>query len=242
MVGIKKLAQKEVITVKDLILRHELKHHINYLDYVAIKNRLQVVTRQDANVGDNGTYQIRSLYFDNFQDKALREKIDGVNNREKFRIRYYNDDFSYIKLEKKSKIYGLCNKLSAAITKEECEKLIAGDIEWLRESKQALLLELYTKMKYQQLRPKTIVEYTREPFIYQTGNVRITFDSKVRTGVNSKDFFDLKAPTISANEENIIILEVKYDKFLPEIIENCIQMRDRRTSNFSKYVACRLYG
>ena len=224
--------------MNDLVLRHELKHHINYLDYVAIRNRLQVVAKQDANVGEDGTYQIRSLYF----DKALREKIDGVNNREKFRIRYYNDDFSYIKLEKKSKIYGLCNKLSEAVTKEECERIIQGDIEWMRESKRGLLLELYTKMKYQQLRPKTIVEYTREPFVYQTGNVRITFDSKVRTGINSKDFFDLEAPTVAANEENITILEVKYDHFLPEIIENCIQMRDRRTSAFSKYVACRLYG
>lgn len=231
-----------MITVNDLVLRHELKHHINYLDYVAIRNRLQVVAKQDANVGEDGTYQIRSLYFDNYQDKALREKIDGVNNREKFRIRYYNDDISYIKLEKKSKIYGLCNKLSEAVTKEECERIIQGDIEWMRESKRGLLLELYTKMKYQQLRPKTIVEYTREPFVYQTGNVRITFDSKVRTGINSKDFFDLEAPTVAANEENITILEVKYDHFLPEIIENCIQMRDRRTSAFSKYVACRLYG
>lgn len=228
--------------MNDLVLRHELKHHINYLDYVAIRNRLQVVAKQDANVGEDGTYQIRSLYFDNYQDKALREKIDGVNKREKFRIRYYNDDFSYINLEKKSKIYGLCNKLSAAVTKEECERIIQGDIEWMRESKQGLLLELYTKMKYQQLRPKTIVEYTREPFVYQTGNVRITFDSKVRTGISSKDFFDLEAPTVAANEENITILEVKYDHFLPEIIENCIQMRDRRTSAFSKYVACRLYG
>ena len=228
--------------VKDLVLRHELKHHINYLDYIAIKNRLQAVAQPDANVGENGTYQIRSLYFDNYQDKALREKIDGVNKREKFRIRYYNDDFTYIKLEKKSKIYGLCNKLSATITKEECERIIAGDLEWMRESKQALILELYAKMKYQQLRPKTIVEYTREPFIYPTGNVRITFDSKVRTGISSTNFFDLEAPTIAANEENITILEVKYDHFLPEIIENCIQMRDRRTSAFSKYVACRLYG
>lgn len=228
--------------MKDLVLRHELKHHINYLDYIAIKNRLQAVAQPDANVGENGTYQIRSLYFDNYQDKALREKIDGVNKREKFRIRYYNDDFTYIKLEKKSKIYGLCNKLSATITKEECERIIAGDLEWMRESKQALILELYAKMKYQQLRPKTIVEYTREPFIYPTGNVRITFDSKVRTGISSTNFFDLEAPTIAANEENITILEVKYDHFLPEIIENCIQMRDRRTSAFSKYVACRLYG
>ncbi|WP_455714082.1 polyphosphate polymerase domain-containing protein [Anaerosporobacter sp.] len=228
--------------MKDLILRHELKHHINYLDYIAIKNRLQAIAKKDANVGENGTYQIRSLYFDNYQDKALREKLDGVNKREKFRFRFYNDDFSYVKLEKKSKLYGLCNKLSVGITKEECEKIIDGDIEWMRNSKQALLIELYAKMKFQQLRPKTIVEYSREPYVYQTGNVRITFDSNVRTGICSKNFFDLQAPTIAANDENIIILEVKYDQFLPEIIENCIQMKDRRTGNFSKYVASRTYG
>ncbi|WP_310604017.1 polyphosphate polymerase domain-containing protein [Anaerosporobacter sp.] len=228
--------------MKDLLLRHELKHHINYLDYIAIRNRLQVVAKRDANVDEDGTYIIRSLYFDNYQDKALLEKMNGVSNREKFRIRYYNDDFSFIKLEKKSKIHGLCNKIAVTITKEECEKIIAGDIEWMKESKQALLVELYAKMKYQQLRPKTIVEYTREPYVYQTGNVRITFDSKVRTGICNKNFFDIDAPTIAASEENITILEVKYDQFLPEIIENCIQMKDRRTSAFSKYVACRTYG
>lgn len=228
--------------MNELVLRHELKHHINYMDYVAIRNRLLAITKQDSNVGADGTYQIRSLYFDNYENKALREKINGISNREKFRIRYYNDDLSYIKLEKKSKIYGLCNKLSATITKEECEKIINGDIEWMKDSNQALLVELYAKMHYQQLRPKTIVEYTREPYIYQPGNVRITFDSNIRSGIHSTDFLDKESPMISANEKNIIILEVKYDQFLPEIIEDIIQMKDRRTGAFSKYVACRTFG
>ncbi|WP_167958850.1 polyphosphate polymerase domain-containing protein [Anaerosporobacter faecicola] len=228
--------------MKELELRHEYKHHINYFDYLAMRKRLQAITKQDENVGESGTYLIRSLYFDNYQDKALREKLDGINKREKFRIRYYNDDLTYIKLEKKSKIYGLCNKQSVTIAKDECEKIIKGDLEWMAASERALLVELYAKMKYQQLRPKTIVEYTREPYIYKPGNVRITFDSKVRTGIGSTNFFDVHTPTIIANEENIIILEVKYDHFLPEIIENCVQLKDRRTSAFSKYVACRTYG
>lgn len=228
--------------MNELVLRHELKHHINYMDYIAIRNRLLAIARQDTNVGAAGTYLIRSLYFDNYENKVLREKIDGINNREKFRIRYYNDDLSYIKLEKKSKIYGLCNKVSSTITKEECERIISGDIEWLKESNRALLVELYAKMRCQQLKPRTIVDYIREPYIYQPGNVRITFDSNVRSGICNTNFFDKDSPTISANEDNIIILEVKYDRFLPEIIEDVIQMKDRRTGAFSKYVACRTFG
>jgi hypothetical protein len=92
----------------NLKLRHELKHYINNFDYYALRSRLKAVARYDPHSGDDGKYRVRSLYFDNLNDKALREKIDGVNNREKFRIRYYNDDTSFIKLEKKSKINGLC--------------------------------------------------------------------------------------------------------------------------------------
>lgn len=228
--------------MNDLVLRHEFKHHINYFDYLTIHSGLMAVAKRDANVGTEGVYEIRSLYFDNYENKAVREKVNGLNNREKFRIRYYNDDFTYIKLEKKSKIHGLCNKLSVPLTKEECEKIIAGDIVWMRDRKEALLVELYAKMQYQLIRPRTIVSYTREPFIYEAGNVRITFDYNVRTGISSKDFFDVNVPTIAASECDEIILEVKYDHFLPEVIENIIQLKNRRTSSFSKYVASRTFG
>ena len=69
--------------------RHELKHEINLSDMYAIRQRLRTVMRLDENAV-NGNYFIRSLYFDNLSDKALREKLDGINCREKFRIRYYN--------------------------------------------------------------------------------------------------------------------------------------------------------
>ena len=182
------------------------------------------------------------MYFDNIHDKALREKIDGVNNREKFRIRYYNDNFSFIKLEKKSKINGLCNKQATSITKEQCESLLEGDIGWMKESKDPLILELYTKMNYQQLRPRTLVDYMREPFVYEPGNVRITIDSDIRTGLYTKDLFDLEAPMIRVDEANTMILEVKFDAFLPDVMADIIQTNHRRSSAFSKYAVCRMYG
>ena len=123
------------------------------------------------------------------------EKLIGINNRDKFRIRYYNDNLDLIKLEKKSKINGLCLKITEPISKEECEKLIQGNIEILKTSSKKLFNELYVKMKNQFLKPKTIVDYTREAYIYKAGNVRITFDKKIRTGIWNIDFLNILAVT-----------------------------------------------
>ena len=142
--------------------RHEYKHRINLADVMILKQRLGVILSHDKHSGEDGTYIVKSLYFDSYTDKALREKVDGVNKREKFRIRYYGNDTSFIRLEKKSKINGLCSKVSENITAEECAKIINGDIGFLLESKKELLQELYAKMKYHMLRPRSIVAYTRE--------------------------------------------------------------------------------
>ncbi len=182
------------------------------------------------------------MYFDNYNDKALREKLDGVYMREKFRIRYYNDDLNVIHLEKKTKIGGLGNKQSQAITKEEVQRILNGDIEFLKDSKKALLVEFYSKMKYQLLKPRVVVEYVREPYIYKTGNVRITFDTNIKSGLYNRDFLNENIPGIEAGTQNGILMEVKYDAFLPEIIAQCIQVNERSGAAFSKYAACRRFG
>ena len=195
--------------------------------------------KTDENAVD-GRYFIRSLYFDTPSDTALREKIDGVSRREKFRIRFYNFDTSVIHLEKKSKISGLCSKQSAGLTEEQVRKIICGDIDWMKSDENALIRELYQKMTVQQLKPKTIVDYWREPFVYAAGNVRVTLDYDIRTGLGSKDFFSKSCPTVPV-PDNPIVLEVKWDEFLPTVIRNAIQIGDRKTSAFSKYATCRMY-
>ena len=132
--------------VKQLDFRHEWKHEINCGDCVALRHRLGAVMQRDKNAVD-GKYFIRSLYFDNLEDKALREKINGVNRREKFRIRYYNFDTSVIHLEKKSKLNGLGSKESAPLTKEQAQKFADGQYEFLRDSGVPLLQELYSKIQ-----------------------------------------------------------------------------------------------
>ena len=175
--------------------RHEWKHEINASDQIALRQRLRAVARLDPHT-IQGKYEIRSLYFDSPTDRALREKLDGVNRREKFRIRCYNGDLSRIQLEKKSKINGLGQKQSAPLSIQEVQKLLDGDLDWMLDSGRPLVQELYSKMQSQQLRPKTIVDYTREPYVYGPGNVRVTLDYNIRTGLGCTDFLDPDCTTI----------------------------------------------
>ncbi len=220
--------------------RHEWKHEISYADFLTIRARLRAVMQPDPHAKE-GRYLIRSLYFDDLNDKALREKTDGVNRREKFRIRCYNNDPSVIHLEKKSRLNGLGTKFSANLTAQEVQKIIEGDLDWMLDAKAPLIRELYCKMRCQGLRPKTIVDYTREPFIFGPGNVRVTLDYDIRTGLAAVDFLDPRCVTIPAGDAPII-LEVKWDAYLPSIIRDAVQTPGCRVGAFSKYAQCRIYG
>ena len=153
-------------------------------------------------------------------------------------MRLYNDDTSFIRLEKKSKKSGICFKESAIITAEECTRLLDGDLAVLKENESPLCRELYAKMHYQQLGAKNIVDYRREAFIYPMGNVRVTLDYDIRTGSGIHDF--LKPEPVPVPIPGVYILEVKYDSFLPEIIRGVVSLSSRRTTAFSKYAVTRI--
>ncbi len=221
-------------------MRHEMKYSINQMDDLEVSHRLRKLLKHDENAGSHGSYRVSSLYFDTPYDKALRQKIDGVNCREKFRIRYYNEDTSFIRLEKKIKINGLCAKHSAKISVQQVESILRGEIEFLLMSGDPLLMELYSKMKGQLLRPKTIVCYDREAFLYASGNVRITIDRNLRTGMNCVEFLNTQLHHVKVSD-NFSVLEVKYDEFLPEIVRMAVQIKNRRAGSFSKYAVCRRF-
>ena len=223
--------------------RHELKYQINPADHHALRQRLRTVMKCDPHTGADGLYTIRSVCFDNYKDKALREKVYGAQKREKFRIRYYNDDFSYITLEKKIKHNDLCMKIDAHLTVEEYRRILQEPGAWMLKHPQPLVRELYCKMKTQQLRPRVLVSYVREPYIYEAGNVRVTFDSHIRTSLFQRDFSDGAVSDISAADTpGDIILEVKFDAFLPEVIRCLLQSEELRQQAFSKYGSCRRFG
>lgn len=226
--------------VNALQYRNEIKHVITAGDRAAICASLRAVARLDPHAGEKGYYTIRSLYFDSLTDRALREKLDGVSEREKFRLRCYDGDTSLIHLEKKVKRGGLGYKVSCTVTEEEVGRILNGEILWMAADRRALVVELYAKMQAQGLRPKTIVDYERVPFVYGPGNVRVTIDYNIRTGLYSTDFLNPACVTIPAGNE--IILEVKWDDYLPSIIRRAVQVKGRRAGAFSKYAACRMYG
>ncbi len=217
--------------------RHELKHYINYADFIQLRARLACVAKHDENSKDSDGYSVRSLYFDNYSDKALREKLDGMDEREKFRLRLYSGDTSFIRLEKKSKKNGICFKQKAVITAAECGRLLSGDWAVLKENGDKLCLELYAKMHFQMIKPKNIVEYKREAYIFPAGNVRITIDREIRASSDISQF--LNEEILSIPTPRTIILEVKYDHFLPELIREIISLQSRQVTAFSKYAIAR---
>ena len=236
-------AEIPIMTIKPenvLPLRHELKHQINLREDLVLSQRLRKLFVHDKHAGPDGIYRVISLYFDTPYDSALREKLDGVNRREKFRLRYYGTDTSFIRLEKKYKINGLCGKHSARITPEQVQRLLAGDIGFLLDSGNPLFTELYSKLKGKGLRPKTIVRYDREAFLYAPGNVRITLDRDIRTGLGCVDFWNPNRFQLRVMEHGTV-LEVKYDAFLPDLVRMAVQVPGRQAAACSKYALCRRF-
>ena len=219
--------------------RHEVKFEISRQDIAILRQRLGAVMKRDKHAVD-GAYTIRSLYFDNIDDKALREKINGVNIREKYRIRMYNNDTSVIHLERKFKRGGLGYKNSADITPKQAQDIINGDIAWMACSDDEVILSFYTRLRTQGLKPKVIVDYTREPYVFGAGNVRVTIDSDIRTGLSCTDFLNAHCLTVPI-KDSPCILEVKWDGFLPDVIRDALQLDSRQNGAFSKYAACRMY-
>lgn len=230
------------VASKGLTFRHELKYYINYRDYVVLRNALKASMSLDANAGDDGMYHIRSLYFDDMYETGVKQKIAGTDDRCKYRIRIYDFSDGVIKFEKKIKQGQYIAKQSISLTRAEYESIIAGDYEFLLTRKQPLAGEIYTKMKNDMLRPRVLVDYQREAYVYPFENVRITFDKNLRGGLTMSDIFNEHAPTMPMFDQGLMVLEVKFNKFLPECIKcvlNSISTADR--SAISKYIICRKF-
>lgn len=225
----------------DLKYRHELKYFVNVHQYHIIRQRLKGLMQQDKHAGPTGQYHIRSLYFDDIGNKALHEKLTGARDREKYRIRIYNLQDSIIHLEKKIKYGDYVSKVKESLSRAAVDALVAGQIEVLNDPGKPLLLSMYYEMKNRLLRPKVIVDYTREAYICPNGNVRITFDKNLRTGLNAIHLFDKNLRTVHALDENLYVLEVKYDEYIPEYVRAALQLEGLVRQSSSKYVICRKF-
>ena len=227
--------------IRNIPLRHELKYFITPAEMNVLRGVLTPVMQLDPNGDENNEYHIRSLYFDTINDDALTEKIAGVGNRKKYRIRIYNFKDKVIKLECKSKYGDLISKQSVSIPRELADQLIAGDPDGLQRMRHPLLHDVYREMRTRLLRPAVIVDYVREAYIHPAQDVRITFDKMLRTGLYSSDMFNPMLPTFPVFDDPVEILEVKFNEFLPTYIQALVSGVTAQRSAVSKYTWCRRY-
>ncbi|MBQ2802844.1 MAG: polyphosphate polymerase domain-containing protein [Lachnospiraceae bacterium] len=227
--------QKEIL---DLKYRNEMKFVCSEQELCLIEHRIKGICSPDAHAGSNGTYMVRSLYFDDYNDSCLYDNIDGILQREKFRIRIYNANPDYPVLECKQKYKDKNHKFSCSITRVQLQEMLEGGFA-LPEEAPEVLRKFYLQYHTRLLRPKVIVQYERTPFVYPIGNVRITFDRNVSGTADIMEFEKESIalrPVMSAGQH---ILEVKYDELLPDYIYNALQLGSLRQTAFSKYYMCR---
>ena len=218
--------------------RNEHKYFCDEKDLAVIQSRLDGMCMLDPHT-KNGCYHIRSLYFDTWDLQYYFENENGTDPREKWRIRMYDGNAELLMLECKRKEKGMTQKRSCRIWKEDVDAIIKGhwnpDLIEIPE----LQREFYLKMQTKGLQPSVIVEYERVPYIYDIGNVRITFDKYLR---GSKVFDEFLLSEISLTPvplEGKQILEVKYDELLPDYIKSSLQLKHLTKTACSKYYLCK---
>ncbi len=221
-------------------MRHELKYIIDKGTYFVLKGRLARIMREDPHGGKNGEgYRVTSLYFDNIYGEGYFDKLNGVKTRRKFRIRSYNLSPERITLEVKHKEGSYVWKNSSPLTKEQYYSMLGRDYSFMKnmDGEKNAFGEFYRSDLLTRLSPKVIVDYFRYALIFPFGNVRITFDKTVSMCYNSVDMFGGEAMFSPVMPEEII-LEIKYDNYLPTVILDAVRDINSPRCSVSKYVIC----
>lgn len=229
-----------VKTAAEPAFRHELKYLITSAQVQMLKSRLTGIAPLDSHAS-GGSYRIRSLYFDDYDDRCFYENENGVDPREKFRIRIYNADTRRITLECKRKERGKTLKTACPLTLEQALRLMEGIPLGDIAHQPPLLRKLTMRMLTARMRPVVIVEYDRVPYIYRLGNVRLTLDTNISSCADVGRFLEADIPRRPVMPMGQQLLEVKYDAFLPDFLYRSLALENLSQTAFSKYYLCRKY-
>ena len=225
--------------MKEYKYRHELKFKISNNAAEILKQKLSLILNKDKNAYySDGSYLIKSLYFDDRDSSSYYEKMDGVLYRKKYRIRMYNDVDSFIRLEKKMKHNNYTAKEQMLISKDIYSKILNGKVDEI-DNPEGLLLEFITNYKTKGLVPSVIVEYHRTAFTYPISDVRITFDSSIQSSLYNYDLFNTSYPRYNVDEPGKQVLEVKFNEVLPLHIANILNDIPACREAVSKFAICR---
>lgn len=219
--------------------RHELKYIINSGYYQILRRRLKAAMKPDPH-GEAGVYRITSLYFDDVFRSAYNDKALGLDVRKKYRIRYYGLSPDFIRLEVKEKKGDMVCKRSSPLTYEQYQGILKGKRDFLRQPNGDAVTaaeEFYASDRLVKLSPAVLVDYVREAYICPAGNVRITFDMQLKTSPQL-DPLGEKAVFYNVFDNDAVILEVKYDRFIPAHIQALLSGIPMTRESVSKFVLC----
>ena len=219
--------------------RHELKFLVSDADLALLRARICHIAMPDRHQPSESGYLITSLYFDNNQDQCAMETISGYDYRNKYRIRIYGHSDKLIKLERKSKTHGMTAKKSVPLSRDECVAMMQGQIPKLSNDYSTEKNKILCEMKLSGMRPKCIVQYQRQAFVYDVGNVRITFDQNITASKDVDAFLNERLNMVPLLKTGVHILEVKYDNLLPKYISDALEIEKLLQTSFSKYVYAR---
>jgi hypothetical protein len=219
------------------VYRHEKKYLLNWNEFLVLNQKIKHLLKRDMNCPEDG-YIVNSLYFDNPYDFALNEKVAGTDYRHKYRLRYYGDNLSYIKLERKSKLNTMTNKDSGILSNEEATQIMNGDYDFLKD-KGDFFNNFYMKLIKEKYQPKVAVKYKRIAYVYPLGDLRITFDFRIQKNDESKHFFSSSNHYRDVYEPQCVVMEVKFNHTLPTFIRSILQSSNSIATSQSKYVAAR---
>lgn len=220
-------------------LRHEIKYYINYDVYYTLRSRLFHIAGPDPHMTSEEGYLISSLYFDDMYHSAMEQKVAGYRFRKKFRIRCYERQPGPIHLECKAKFNEYISKIAAPLNREEYDQILNGDSDFLLSRPEKVCRELSCYGRTKRLKPTVVVEYLREAYVYGPGNVRITFDKDISASVGTLDMFDDTFCVSKVLPEDVMVLEVKFDEYIPEHILGLLRTAMTQQCAVSKYVLCR---
>lgn len=222
--------------------RHEMKYLISAAQLPLLRSRIERIMQLDPHAAENGIYNIRSVYFDDYSNSCYYENENGTDPREKMRIRIYNHSAEKIRLECKRKSHGKTLKTSCGLSAAQTEQLLRGEplpnFGELTELQQKLNLQMMTRL----LRPVVIVEYDRIPYIYANGNVRVTFDTNLSASPWVGGFLSPDVPKRPVMPVGQLLMEVKFDEYLPDFIYRALNLGQLRQTTFSKYYLCRKFN
>jgi hypothetical protein len=222
-----------------LVTRSELKYLISNQEYVYLSMLLKSVMDPDIHTRDDGTYYIRSLYFDSYDNKDYYTKDAGLEKRLKIRLRLYDLGSDQIKLEIKNKHDVYLIKETAIITREDAKKLSKGDIDCLLNYEHAVIGNLYHILKTNFYQPIILIDYEREAYVCDALGIRINFDKGIRASGSTLDLFDEAASLAPILEENMMVLEVKFNDILPDFYRDMLSSAKLVKTHYSKYCFAR---